>query len=192
MEGNHHVNWNSIIYRKGAIYRTEIERLFLAAKGFNTKVATEFLWMTSLTFTLNIVFFSCLKPWQLYIFSLTYSEKHSFFTDFLGWSTCPNLTSPYSLAKNNFKRQWFDKHDCCNILKGYLCYKTITSQNVSFEAQIKNFLFHRKIMFCFQDIQGFVFLIIPWFTVNQGDTLTQVFDICIQYMSYTILYRIIK
>ena len=38
--------------------------------------------------------------------------------------------------------------------KGYLCYKTITSQNVPFEAQIKNFLFRRNIMFCSQDIHS--------------------------------------
>ena len=66
--------------------------------------------------SLKVVFFPWLKPWQLCIFSLTYSEKHSFFPDILGWSTCPNITSSYSLAKDNFKRQWFDKHDCCNIL----------------------------------------------------------------------------
>ena len=51
----------------------------------------------------------------------------------------------------------------CNshIVKGYLRYKTITSQNVPSEAQIKNFLFRRKIMFRSQDIQVFVFLTIP-------------------------------
>ena len=38
MEGSHHVNWNSIIYRKGAIHRTEIERPLLAAKRFNTNL----------------------------------------------------------------------------------------------------------------------------------------------------------
>ena len=38
MEGNHHVNWNTIIYRKGAIYRTEEEKPFLAAKGFSTNL----------------------------------------------------------------------------------------------------------------------------------------------------------
>ena len=32
------VNWNSIIYKKGAVDRTEIERSFLAAKGFNTNL----------------------------------------------------------------------------------------------------------------------------------------------------------
>ena len=36
MEGSYHVNWNSIICRKGEIHRTEIERLFLTAKGFNS------------------------------------------------------------------------------------------------------------------------------------------------------------
>ena len=49
-------------------------------------------------------------------------------------------------------------------LKCYLRYKTITSQNVSSEVPIKNFLFHRKLMFCCQDIQVFAFLTIPWFT----------------------------
>ena len=39
----------------------------------------------------------------------------------------------------------------------------ITSQNISSEAQVKNFLFCWKIMFRFQDIQVFAFLIIPWF-----------------------------
>ena len=34
IDGNHHENWNSIIYRKGAIYRTETEQLFLPAKGW--------------------------------------------------------------------------------------------------------------------------------------------------------------
>ena len=41
--------------------------------------------------------------------------------------------------------------------KDYLRYKTITSKNVSSEAQVKNFLFRRKVMFCSQDIQDFVF-----------------------------------
>ena len=36
--------------------------------------------------------------------------------------------------------------------KSYLRYKTITSQNVPSKAQIKNFLFRRKIMFRSQDI----------------------------------------
>ena len=61
----------------------------------------------------------------------------------------------------------------CNIIKAnnpllffksYLCYKMILSQNVPSEAQVKNFLFHRKVMFHSQDIQVFLFLTIPWFT----------------------------
>ena len=38
MESSHHVNWNSIIDRKGAIHRSEIGRLCLAAKGFITNL----------------------------------------------------------------------------------------------------------------------------------------------------------
>ena len=37
-EDSHHVNSNSIIYRKRAIARTERERSFLVVKGFNTNV----------------------------------------------------------------------------------------------------------------------------------------------------------
>ena len=48
--------------------------------------------------------------------------------------------------------------------KGYLHYKTIISQIASSEAQVKNFLFRRKVMFCSQDIQVFVFLTISWFS----------------------------
>ena len=38
MEGSNYVNWNSIIYRKEAIDRKEIERLLLGARGFNTNL----------------------------------------------------------------------------------------------------------------------------------------------------------
>ena len=38
MEDSHHINRNSIIYRKRAIHRTEIERPFLAAEGFDTNL----------------------------------------------------------------------------------------------------------------------------------------------------------
>ena len=38
MEGDRHVNRNSIIYRKGAIQRTEIERPFLAVNGFSANL----------------------------------------------------------------------------------------------------------------------------------------------------------
>ena len=39
MESSHHVNWNSIIYRKGALHRTEIDKPFLNAKGFDINLA---------------------------------------------------------------------------------------------------------------------------------------------------------
>ena len=46
--------------------------------------------------------------------------------------------------------------------KGYLRYKTITSQNVPYNAhRLRIFLFRRKIMFRSQDIQAFAFLTIP-------------------------------
>ena len=44
---------------------------------------------------------------------------------------------------------------------GYLRYKTITSQSVSSKAQVKNFLYRRKVFFRSQDMQVFVFLTIP-------------------------------
>ena len=46
----------------------------------------------------------------------------------------------------------------------YLCYKTATSQNVKHKLRI--FLFYRKVIFHFQDIQVFVFLTIPWFNTS--------------------------
>ena len=49
-----------------------------------------------------------------------------------------------------------------NYFKGYLRYKTITSQNVSSEAQVIIFLFRRKVMFLIKDIQFFVSLAIPY------------------------------
>ena len=47
-----------------------------------------------------------------------------------------------------------------NPFNGYLRYKTVAFQIVSSEAQVKN-LFHRKVRFQSQDIQVFVFLIMP-------------------------------
>ena len=38
VEGSHHGNRNRIIYKKDAIHRTEMEMLFLPAKGFNTNL----------------------------------------------------------------------------------------------------------------------------------------------------------
>ena len=46
------------------------------------------------------------------------------------------------------------------MLKGFLCYKTITSRIVPSEAQVKIFFFRSKVMFRSQDIQVFVFLTI--------------------------------
>ena len=45
-------------------------------------------------------------------------------------------------------------------LKGYLRYKTTTSQNALSEAQVKKKFFHKKVTFCSQGIQVFVFLAI--------------------------------
>ena len=47
-------------------------------------------------------------------------------------------------------------------VKSYLRYKTITSQNASIEGPGQEFfLFRRKVLFCSQDIQVFLLLIIP-------------------------------
>ena len=53
--------------------------------------------------------------------------------------------------------------DICRfrLFKGYLRYKMITSHNVPSDAQVNNFLLHRKIMFRFQDSQVFEYLTIP-------------------------------
>ena len=51
-----------------------------------------------------------------------------------------------------------------HTLKGYVRYKTIISQNVSSKAQVKTFLFYKKVRPRSQDIHFFVFLIILWFT----------------------------
>ena len=48
-----------------------------------------------------------------------------------------------------------------SMLKGYLCNKTIIPQNVLSEAQVKIFLFCRKVMFRSHNIQVSVFLAIP-------------------------------
>ena len=68
----------------------------------------------------------------------------------------------YSVYKSNLSwhEVWWTQRD----IKGYLRYKTITSQNVSSEALVKNFLIYRKVMFCSQDIQVFVFPTIHYFT----------------------------
>ena len=71
--------------------------------------------------------------------------------------------------------------------KDYVHYKTIISQNVLFEAQIKNFLFCGKVMFRSQDIQVFVFLTISWFAKSMKSWWVLVHEIgCIfEYISWT-------
>ena len=61
MEGSHHVNQNSIIYRKGAVYtQTEIERSFLSAKGFNTNLV-QFLPLYNVIMSImHICSFTCM------------------------------------------------------------------------------------------------------------------------------------
>ena len=47
-----------------------------------------------------------------------------------------------------------------DVMKASLPYKTITSQNVLFERQVKNF-FNLKVIFRSRDNQVFIFLFIP-------------------------------
>ena len=57
-----------------------------------------------------------------------------------------NIHSPASLKKPTLLQVQLPVQISVtsNVLKGYLCYKTITSQNVSSEAQIKNFFISQK------------------------------------------------
>ena len=76
---------------------------------------------------------------------------------------CENTPS-YSIWTTTFKTAFCRTPNLSHFhsLKGYLHYKTITSQNVPSKAQVKSFfLFHRKVMFYSKDIQFFVFLTIP-------------------------------
>ena len=93
------------------------------------------------------------------LFSCPYAWR-----DFLQWS---NL-----FLNDNYSK--FEKWCCACFtvsvrqlffkFKGYLCYKMIKSQNVSSEAQFKNFFIFRKVILNSQDVQVFVFLTVPWFT----------------------------
>ena len=78
------------------------------------------------------------------------------------------------------------------LLKGNLWYKTITSQNLSSEAQI--FLFCRKIMFRSRNIQSFVFLSIPWFTesVTSQQALTHETRCIFEYILWTTTHEVTK
>ena len=51
------------------------------------------------------------------------------------------------------------------LLKGYLHFKMITSQNAlsKVRPRLRIFLSHQKVMLCSWDLRGFVFLTIPWF-----------------------------
>ena len=58
-----------------------------------------------------------------------------FFSDNVEWS-----------SKN------LEKMVSADVIKGYLCYKMITSQDVLSEVHVKKFLFLRKVLFSSQDI----------------------------------------
>ena len=60
--------------------------------------------------------------------------------------------------------------------------------------RLRIFLFHRKIMFCSQDIQVFVFLTIPWFTKSVTSRWVLVHEIrCIfEYISSTTNHEVTK
>ena len=56
--GSHDTNRFSIIYRKGTVHRTEIERPFLATKGFNTNLV-QFLLLYHVIINNVHISFSC-------------------------------------------------------------------------------------------------------------------------------------
>ena len=73
--------------------------------------------------------------------------------------TMVNLSkSTYILAEHSINHLQSKINDKKAYIKDYLRYKMITSQNLASEAQVKNFLFHRKVMFRSRVIQVFVFL----------------------------------
>ena len=66
------------------------------------------------------------------------------------------------------------------IFKGYLRYKTITSQNVSSEAHVKNFIILQKSS-VLKIFKLFLFLITPWFaklmiSISAWDNLRQLLN----------------
>ena len=65
-------------------------------------------------------------------------------------------------VKLNFRQTWIWVLGSSMAKFKYRC--KMTSHNGPSEAQIRYFLFHRKVMFCSRDIQAFIFLIIPRFT----------------------------
>ena len=60
MKGSHHVNWNSIICRKGSIHRTEIERPFLAGRGSNTNLVQFLLPYHVIISNVHVCSFMCM------------------------------------------------------------------------------------------------------------------------------------
>ena len=56
---NHHGNYNSIIYRKVAIDRAEIESPLLAAKGFNANLVQFLMSFLVIISNTHICFFNC-------------------------------------------------------------------------------------------------------------------------------------
>ena len=66
MEGSHHVNSNSIIYRKRAIHKTEIEMPFLAVKGFNTNLVQFLPLYHVIISNVHVYSFSCTKNYIIY------------------------------------------------------------------------------------------------------------------------------
>ena len=65
---------------------------------------------------------------------------------------------------------------------GYLSYKTISSENMPSEAEIK-ILFHRKVMLRSWDIQVFLFLTISWFT--ESDVIMSIRECIFEYIVWT-------
>ena len=99
-----------------------------------------------------------LNTWKLYIFSPTIAYKLYFCL----YSVTPESSRMIEMIKekqiNNgnikkrnrillagsgnfysFTLKFAHKKVFCTVFKGYLCYKTITSQNILSEAQVKNF-----------------------------------------------------
>ena len=112
--------------------------------------------------------------WLVPIWNVTLSWngfKGNYFTPFKHVQTC-HVPRPKKVQKslmgelhlNSFTRCTSQTTDMGSFLKGYLRYKTITSQNVSLRHRLRIFLFRRKVMFRSQDIEVFVFLTIPTFT----------------------------
>ena len=73
-------------------------------------------------------------------------------------------TKKHQIGKNSKQGQAALKIEMLTLIKGYLCYKTITPQICCLRHSLRIFLFRRKVMFRSRDIQVFVFLAIPQFS----------------------------